>query len=112
MADENPDVVLLRTILEAIVTEPDRVSIERDVDEMGVLLTFEVAQVDRGLVIGKGGSNIMAIRALLNLAGYRWNEKVNVKMKEDGRGSRTPMPRASFDRVRKKPFGEDEDLGL
>ncbi len=114
MADQDfKDVVLLKTILEAVVTEPNAIVIDRTVDEQGVLLTFEVAQSDRGLVLGKEGRNINAIRMILSMAGHRLSSYINVKMKDDGRGPRTTArpERSEFTRPRpSRTFPGDEEL--
>ena len=71
---------LLETILKTIVDEPDKVNVERSVDEMGVLLLVRLAEKDAGLVIGKGGSTISAIRTLLGVLGRKTNARYNIKL--------------------------------
>ena len=89
---------LLRNILENIVGEPAAVVIEKATDEMGVLLTFDVAQTDRGLVIGRQGDTINAIRKIMICAGMRNHARVNLKMKDDNfRGSGVGPDKRPFD---------------
>ena len=74
------DAVLLQTILEAIVASPDKVAIERTVDEMGVLLKVKVDERDAGAVIGKAGATIAAIRKLMGVFGRKNNARINIKL--------------------------------
>lgn len=74
------DVALLQTILEAIVASPDKVTVERTVDEMGVLLKVKVDEKDAGAVIGKAGATIAAIRKLMGVFGRKNNARINIKL--------------------------------
>lgn len=74
------DVALLQTILEAIVASPDKVTVERTVDEMGVLLKVRVDDKDAGAVIGKAGATIAAIRKLMGVFGRKNNARINIKL--------------------------------
>ena len=55
MATVEKDKQFLETIVKTIVGSPDKVSVERPVDEMGVLLTLKVDPADMGYVIGRRG---------------------------------------------------------
>jgi len=59
---QESDVVLLEQIIQAIVAKPEKVVIERKVDEMGVLLSVRLDDKDAGALIGRGGETIAAIR--------------------------------------------------
>jgi hypothetical protein len=72
---------LLEVIIKAIVSKPELVKIQRTVDDMGVLLTLNVAQEDVSKVIGKGGETAKAIRMILRMAGF--NQKVRANLKID-----------------------------
>lgn len=74
------DAALLQTILEAIVASPDKLAIERTVDEMGVLLKVKVDDQDAGAVIGKEGGTIAAIRKLMGVFGRKNNARINIKL--------------------------------
>ena len=54
----------LENILKSLVNHPEDVKIERTVDEMGVLLTIKLNPADVGIVIGRKGNTIRAIRTL------------------------------------------------
>lgn len=72
----------LKTIIKGLVRNNDAVSIERIVDNMGVLLLVSVAKEDMGLLIGREGATIKAVRLLLKSYGYKVQEKVSVKVAE------------------------------
>ncbi len=71
---------LLKEILQAIVTYPEQVEVLRHVDEMGVLLSVKLGEGDAGIVIGKDGRVIKAIRSIMNLAGRRSKARVSVRL--------------------------------
>lgn len=80
MAETPKDKELLETIVTSIVNKPDEVSVEREVDEMGVLLTLKVAPDDMGNIIGRKGQTAQAIRTLLKILGAKNNARVNLKI--------------------------------
>jgi predicted RNA-binding protein YlqC (UPF0109 family) len=69
-------------VVKQIVDNPDQVSVERSVDEMGVLITLKVAKEDMGKVIGKSGQTAKSIRILLRVIGSKNNARVNLKIVE------------------------------
>ncbi|MFA7662659.1 MAG: KH domain-containing protein, partial [Patescibacteria group bacterium] len=73
------DQEFLETIIKAIVGHPGDVSIDRKVDEMGVLLTLKVHPEDMGQVIGRSGQTARAIRTLLRTVGAKNNARLNLK---------------------------------
>lgn len=76
-------------VVKALVDNPDAVSTERTVDEMGVLITLTVDQNDLGQVIGRQGQTAKAIRTLLRVVGAKNQARVNLKIYEP-EGSRPP----------------------
>ncbi|MCK9197057.1 MAG: KH domain-containing protein [Syntrophales bacterium] len=52
----------------------------RHVDEMGVLLSAKLGEGDAGIVIGKEGRAIKAIRSVMNLVGRRSKARVSVRL--------------------------------
>lgn len=74
------DQSLLEEILRAIVTYPEKIEVSRHVDEMGVLLSVKLDQSDAGIVIGKDGRAIKAIRSVMNLVGRRSKARVSVRL--------------------------------
>lgn len=84
---------LLEHIVKALVDAPHAVTVERSVDEMGVLLCLTVAKDDMGKCIGKGGAMAKAIRTVMRGVGMKHNARVNVKVLEP---SITEMDPVSF----------------
>ena len=87
-------------LVKAIVDNPNDVSTERSVDEMGVLITLKVNPDDMGNVIGRSGQTARAIRTLLRVVGARNNSRVNLKIYEPEGSNRGPR---RDDRSESKP---------
>ncbi len=78
-------------VVKALVDNPDQVKVERRVDEMGVLITLDVAGEDMGKIIGRDGATAKALRTLLRVVGMKNNARVNLKINEPaGREGYTP----------------------
>ncbi|MBU0636858.1 MAG: KH domain-containing protein [Patescibacteria group bacterium] len=90
------DKAFLEFIAKSIVSNPDAVSVERTVDEMGVLLTLKIDQADMGYIIGRKGQTAQALRTLLKIIGAKNNARVNLKIYEP-EGSRRPMASTNVD---------------
>ncbi len=71
-----------------LVDNPDAVKVDRKVDEMGVLLTLDIAAEDMGKIIGRSGNTAKAIRTLLRVVGMKNNARVNLKINEPEGGKR------------------------
>lgn len=84
-------------IIKSIVGMPDKVSVDRKVDEMGVLLTVDVDPSDVGYVVGRQGQTIRAVRTLAKIVGAKNNARVNIKLNEPEGSRRPPRPRRSSD---------------
>ena len=95
------DKEFLEMIVKGIVSNPEAVTVDRTVDEMGVLLTLKIDPVDMGYVIGRRGQTAQAMRTLLKIVGAKNNSRVNLKIYDPNAGSRPPrMDRmASSDRA-------------
>lgn len=76
------DQEFLEYLVKSLVDNPSAVKTERKVDEMGVLLTLQVAPEDMGKIIGRNGNTAKAIRSLLRVVGLRNNARVNLKIAE------------------------------
>lgn len=79
------DEQVLRFIVENMVDRPEEVQIERTIDDMGVLLTLEVAPQDTGKVIGKQGSTAQAIRTVIRSVGMQNGAAAHVKITDRSR---------------------------
>lgn len=86
----NSDQQFLEFVVKALVDNPDDVKVNRQVDEMGVLLTLDVNPADMGKVIGRSGNTAKAIRILLRVVGMKNNARVNLKINEPA-GSTRPQ---------------------
>lgn len=69
-------------VVKALVDNPDKVKVERRIDEMGVLITLDVAGEDMGKIIGRDGATAKALRTLLRVVGMKNNARVNLKINE------------------------------
>jgi len=87
MASEE-DQVFLEYVVKGLVDFPEKVKVNRKVDEMGVLLTLDVAAEDMGKIIGRSGNTAKAIRTLLRVVGMKNNARVNLKINEPEGGTR------------------------
>lgn len=67
-------------IVKTLVNNPDKVTVERKIDEKGVLLSLTVAPEDVGRVIGKRGVTAQSIRMLLRALGTKQDARYNLKI--------------------------------
>ncbi|MFA5009834.1 MAG: KH domain-containing protein [Patescibacteria group bacterium] len=74
-------------VVKAIVDNPDKVTVKRSVDEMGVLLELGVDPADMGKIIGKDGRTAKAVRTLLRVLGAQNHSRVNLKITEPEGGT-------------------------
>ena len=82
---------LLEYIVKNLVTKPDAVNIDEQRDNGNVNLNLSVDPSDMGLVIGKGGQTIHAIRKLLTVRAIAENVRVNLQLIEpEGQVPKTP----------------------
>lgn len=73
---------LLEYIVKSLVSKPDAVATRELRDNGNVNLTLSVNPDDMGLVIGKGGQTIHAIRKLLTVRAIAENVRVNLQLIE------------------------------
>lgn len=71
-------------IVKSLVGNPDAVSIERRIDEKGVLLELTVDGEDLGRVIGKRGATAQSLRTLLRALGTKNEARYNLKIIDTG----------------------------
>ena len=67
-------------IVKSLVEYPDDVSVDRIVDEKGVLLTLTVNPEDLGRVIGRRGGTAQSLRTLLRALGTKNSARYNLKI--------------------------------
>lgn len=73
---------LLNYIVTNLVTKPEAVNIDEQSEGENVDLTLTVDPSDMGLVIGKSGGTIRAIRKLLTVRAIAENVRVNLQLNE------------------------------
>ena len=74
---------LLNLILSRIVNNPDQVSVEEKSDpEDPTFVTYLIsaADEDKGIIIGKGGHTISAIRDVLSIKAVQEKKKVRLEI--------------------------------
>jgi predicted RNA-binding protein YlqC (UPF0109 family) len=86
---QNSDQDFLEYVVKMLVDNPNDVKVNRQVDEMGVLLTLDVNPADMGKVIGRSGNTAKAIRILLRVVGMKNNARVNLKINEPAGSTRS-----------------------
>lgn len=77
-------------IIKTLVSHPDDVVVERQIDEKGVLLTLTVNPEDLGRVIGKRGATAQSVRTLLRALGTKNDARYNLKIVNNDEPSEAP----------------------
>ena len=88
---------LLSYIVTSLVTNPDAVVIEEQVQDGNVDLLLTVDPADMGLIIGKGGQTIRSIRKLLTVRAIAEQVRINLQLSEP-EGSKRETPAESEDK--------------
>jgi len=71
---------LVEFIAKSIVDAPDEVKIEEETTEEGLTLKLQVADEDKGRVIGKQGRIAEAIRTLIRVKAAKAGTKVRLEI--------------------------------
>jgi predicted RNA-binding protein YlqC (UPF0109 family) len=72
---------LLHYLISKIVETPDDVKIEaKEEGEGSIVFYVEVPEEQRGVIIGKQGMNIKALRNILSIIAKRENKRVYIKI--------------------------------
>ena len=83
---------LLEHIIKSIVNHPEDVVVEEreSVDFPGLtILSIEVSEEDKGVVIGRKGRTINSIRDIITISAIRNDRRVKVMLKNDNRVEHT-----------------------
>lgn len=76
---------LLEHLVKKLVSNPKKIKITESKKDDGVVhLSLSVHPEDMGIIIGKNGKNITAIRSLLKTAATKQGRKVFLELKEVG----------------------------
>lgn len=103
-------------IVKTLVNNPDKVSVERKIDEKGVLLSLTVDPEDVGRVIGRRGATAQSIRVLLRALGTKQDARYNLKIvntDEEGgseRPARAVKNEAPAKETAEEAVGETEEV--
>lgn len=101
-------------IVKSLVGNPDAVSIQRTIDEKGVLLELSVAPEDLGRVIGKRGATAQSIRTLLRALGTKNDARYNLKIVDVGGEPReryeAPQSDADGSEEKEQPTEKEEKV--
>ncbi len=98
-------------VVKSIVGQPEKVSVVRTVDSMGVLITLQVAKEDMGKVIGRSGQTAKAIRILLRVIGAKTNSRINMKIVEP-EGGEVSMGKLDDEVEEKSSILDEPDLNI
>lgn len=82
--DSSIDQQFIEFVVKSLVSHPDDVSIQRTIDEKGVLLELTVNPEDLGRVIGKRGATAQSLRTLLRALGTKNDARYNLKIVDNG----------------------------
>jgi len=100
-------------IVKSLVGHPDDVSVERIIDEKGVLLSLTVNPEDLGRVIGKRGVTAQSLRTLLRALGTKNDARYNLKIvnNDDERENYTSTPEVKTSEAADNSTDEPVDNG-
>ena len=91
-------------IVKTLVNNPDKVLVERKIDEKGVLLSLTVDPEDVGRVIGRRGATAQSIRTLLRALGTKNDARYNLKITNDEAAPRAAREDKQEDFVAPEPM--------
>ena len=73
---------MITYVAQALVDNPDQVSVKEIVGKQVTVLELKVAKEDVGKIIGKGGQNAKALRTLLTAASGKENKRFMLEILE------------------------------
>jgi len=80
---------LILEIVQALVDQPDDVSVEMLEDQDATVIRLRVAHEDIGKVIGKQGRTARSLRTILGAASMKLHHRFALDILEDGDGRQT-----------------------
>ena len=78
--DTLDEVEYIKAIIIPIIENPDKLDIEKVMDDRGILLNVSAFGSDLGRIIGKEGQTANAIRHLVHMFGYKYQKTISVKV--------------------------------
>ena len=97
MSEVEKDQVFVEYVVKALVEKPEKVVIQRSIDDRGVLLELTVDPEDMGKIIGKAGATAKSIRTLLRVLGARDELRYNLKISEPEGSEFSARPKSDSD---------------
>ncbi len=97
-------------IVKTLVNNPDKVSVDRKIDEKGVLLSLTVDPEDVGRVIGKRGVTAQSIRMLLRALGTKQDARYNLKIVNTDEDGEEHESRRAEKKTEVKPKADSESI--
>jgi len=95
-------------IVKTLVNNPDKVSVDRKIDEKGVLLSLTVDPEDVGRVIGRRGATAQSLGALLRALGTKQDARYNLKIvNTDEEGAERPAKADRAEKAEEREVAED-----
>lgn len=82
---ENNYLVFVESTLKSISNHPEDVTIDKETDDMGVILRVRINKEDFPIIIGRNGQVIDAVRTLARVLGAKENARVSIKIEDDPR---------------------------
>jgi len=98
-------------IVKSLVSNPDKVYVERRIDEKGVLLELTVDPEDLGRVIGKRGATAQSLRTLLRALGTKNDARYNLKIVDNSAPATSSAPSSASNDVSDATLDHDEHEG-
>ena len=89
------DQQFIEYIVKSLVSNPDDVTAEREIDEKRVLLTLTANPAELGRVIGKRGVTAESLRTLLRALGTKNDARYNLKIVNNDEGYVRPVEKPS-----------------
>jgi predicted RNA-binding protein YlqC (UPF0109 family) len=103
------DQQFIEYIVKSLVSQPDKVKIERRIDEKGVLLELTVDPEDLGRVIGKRGATAQSLRTLLRALGTKNDARYNLKIVDTGRPEPSSRSTRTADEPAAAPIDDNDE---
>lgn len=97
-------------IVKTLVSNPDKVNVDRTIDERGVLLELSVDPEDIGRVIGRRGVTAQSIRTLLRALGTKNDAHYNLRIANSDGAERSKEAKAAPSPVEEAPVAEPAEI--
>lgn len=97
-------------IVKTLVNNPEKVLVDRKIDEKGVLLSLTVDPEDIGRVIGKRGATAQSIRTLLRALGTKNDARYNLKIVNTDSDAPTEEPASATEEESEEDTEESSEL--